>query len=100
MRVYRWVVSPRLRILTFGSAAALVIAGGVSAAFVGGVTGEFLTIVLMSVGLAGAVLLVFLEIGLSEDREYAREEKRRKRDRKVPGARRRPPPPRRPRRPG
>lgn len=96
--MYRCVVSPRLRILTFGSAAALVIAGGVSAAFVGGVTGEVLTIVLMSVGLAGGLLLVFLEVGLSEDREDAREEERRRRERRTPGARRRRPP--RPRRPG
>ena len=92
---------PRLRILVFGSAAALVIAGGACAALVGGVAGEVLTIVLMSAGLAGGLLLVFLEVGLGEERELARdEERRRKRDRKALDARQRPwlrPRPRRPR---
>ncbi|HZL48061.1 MAG TPA: hypothetical protein VFC30_03495 [Solirubrobacteraceae bacterium] len=92
---------PRLRILVFGSAAALVIAGGACAALVGGVAGEVLTIVLMSAGLAGGLLLVFLEVGLGEERELARdEERRRKRDSKALDARQRPrlrPRPRRPR---
>ena len=46
---------------------------------VGGVVGEVLTIVLISAGLAGALLLVFLEVGLSEERELARDEERRRR---------------------
>ena len=90
-----------MRILMFGSAAALVIAGGACAALVGGVAGEVLTIVLMSAGLAGGLLLVFLEVGLGEERELARdEERRRKRDSKALDARQRPwlrPRPRRPR---
>jgi hypothetical protein len=65
--------------VAFGSAALLVLAGIACAALVGGVTGEVLTIVLMSAGLAGALLLVFLEIGLSEERELARDEQRRRR---------------------
>jgi hypothetical protein len=69
-------MAPRLRWLAFGSCAALVVAGGACAALVGGVTGEVLTIVLMSAGFGGAVLLVFLEVGLSEDRERAQEEDR------------------------
>jgi hypothetical protein len=69
-------MSPRLRIVAFGSAVALVLAGVACAVLVGGVTGEVLTIVLMSAGLAGALLLVFLEIGLGEERDLAREEKR------------------------
>ena len=68
----------RTRLLAFGSAAALVVAGALSAAFVSGFTGEVLTLVLMSIGLVGAVLLVFLEVGLSEDRERARDEERRR----------------------
>jgi hypothetical protein len=72
-------VSRRWRILAFGSAAALVMAGAASAAFVAGVVGEVLTIVLMSAGLAGALLLVFLEVGLSEERELAQEQERRRR---------------------
>ncbi len=71
-------MSPRQRILAFGTAAVLVVAGGVCAVLVGGVVGEVLTIVLISAGLAGALLLVFLEVGLSEERELAREEERRR----------------------
>ncbi len=78
------VVAPRLRILAFGSAGALVFAGGVCVALVGGVTGEVLAIVLMSAGLGGGLLLVFLEVGFSEERELARdEERRRKRERQA-----------------
>ncbi len=92
-------VSPRSRLLAFGSAAALVVAGALCAAFVGGVTGDVLTVVLMSLGLGGAVLLVFLEIGLGEERDLA-EEERRRRSRRSLGARARwgrRRPPRRPR---
>jgi hypothetical protein len=94
-------VAPRSRIFAFGSCAALVVAGGVCAALVGGVTGEVLTIGLIAVGLGGALLLVFLEIGLGEERDRSRDEeqlRRRERRRLEIGART----PRRrwPRRPG
>jgi hypothetical protein len=69
-------MAPRARILAFGSASLLVLAGALCAALVGGLTGEVLAIALVSLGLGGAVLLVFLEVGLSEDRERAREEQR------------------------
>jgi hypothetical protein len=91
-------MSPRLRILAFGSALALVIAGGVCAALVSGVSGQILTIALVSIGLGGAVLLVFLEVGLSEDRDRLQEERRR-RLRDQGGGGRRPQRPRWPRRP-
>jgi hypothetical protein len=55
-------------------------------------TGEVLTIVLLSLGLGGAVLLVFYEVGLSEDRERAKEQRRPERQRPMR------PPMRRPRR--
>jgi len=61
----------RTRTLAFGACAALVLAGIVCAAAVSGVTGEVLTIVLLSAGLGGAVLLVFLEVGLGEERDRA-----------------------------
>ena len=64
----------RTRLLAFGSAGALVIAGAICAAVVPGLIGQLLTTVLMSLGFAGAVLLAFLEVGLSEDRERARED--------------------------
>jgi hypothetical protein len=72
------VVAPRPRVLAFGSAAALVVAGSICAALVGGLTGEVLAIALITLGLGAIVLLMFLEIGLSEERELAREEKRRR----------------------
>jgi hypothetical protein len=81
-------VSRRTRIVLFGSAGVLVIAGGACAALVGGVTGEVLTIVLISGGLAGGLLLVFLEIGLEEERDLARDQERR-RSRTNKGARER-----------
>jgi hypothetical protein len=67
----------RTRLLAFGSAGALVIAGAICAVVVPDLIGQLLTIVLMSLGLGGAVLLVFLEVGLSEDRERVREERQR-----------------------
>jgi hypothetical protein len=99
-------MSRRTRIALFGSAGVLVVAGGACAALVGGVAGEVLTIVLISGGLAGGLLLVFLEIGLEEERDLARDQERRRtrtnmdaRERKSPqtGARTRLP--RWPRRP-
>jgi NADH:ubiquinone oxidoreductase subunit 6 (subunit J) len=71
-------VAPRPRVLAFGSAAALVVGGSICAALVGGSTGEVLAVALITVGLGAIVLLMFLEVGLSEDRELAREEKRRR----------------------
>jgi hypothetical protein len=91
-------VAPRLRVLTFGSAAALVVAGSICAALVGGLTGEVLAIALITLGLGAAVLLTFLEVGLSEERELAREEKRRRQ--RATNRERRLRPRRRRRRPG
>jgi hypothetical protein len=91
-------VAPRLRVLTFGSAAALVVAGSICAAVVSGLTGEVLAIALITLGLGAAVLLTFLEVGLSEERELAREEKRRRQ--RATDRKRRLRPRRRQRRPG
>jgi hypothetical protein len=94
---YLEVVAPRPRVLAFGSAAALVVAGSICAVLVGGLTGEVLAIALITIGLGAIVLLMFLEVGLSEERELAREEKLR---RQQAGDReRRLRPRRRPRRP-
>jgi hypothetical protein len=71
-------VPSRPRVLAFGSAAALVVAGSICAALVGGLTGEVLAIALITLGLGAVVLLMFLEVGLSEERELAREQKRRR----------------------
>jgi hypothetical protein len=71
-------VAPRARVLAFGSAATLVVAGSICAVLVGGVTGEAIAIGSITVGLGAIVLLLFLEVGLSEERELAREEERRR----------------------
>ncbi len=67
----------RGRIIAFGTAGALVLAGVVCAIVVGGLIGQLLTFVLIAFGLGGAVLLLFYEVGLSEDRDRAREERAR-----------------------
>jgi hypothetical protein len=72
-------VSPQARVLAFGSAAALVVAGSICAVLIGGSTGGVLAITLITLGLGAVLLLLFLEVGLSEEREYAREQKRRRR---------------------
>ncbi len=66
-------MSTRWRIAGFGSAAVLVLAGGISGALVSGTLGQVLAFVLIALGLVEATALVFLEVGLSEDRERARE---------------------------
>ena len=71
-------MAPRTRVMAFGSAAALVVAGGISALLVDGMTGEVIAWGLVTLGLGAAVILVFLEIGLGEDRERAKEEERRR----------------------
>ena len=69
-------MSTRARVIAFGSAALLVVVGVVLGALVGGSTGEVLVLVLAGLGLVAATSLVFLEVGLSEDRERAREHER------------------------
>jgi hypothetical protein len=97
-RRYLGAVAPRPRLLAFGSAAAVVVAGSICAALVGGLTGEVLAIALITLCLGAVVLLLFLEVGLSEERELAKEENRRRQ--RASDGRRRLRPRRRPRRPG
>ena len=72
-----------------------MVLAGVGAALAGGLVGQLLAIALITLGLGAALLLAFLEVGLSEDRERTRaEERRRQRAAKTagdrtPGARRR-----------
>jgi uncharacterized membrane protein len=70
-------MSTRARVLAFGSAAVVTLAG-VGAAVAGGLVGQVLAIALITFGLGAALLLIFLEVGLSEDRERARDEERRR----------------------
>jgi len=81
-------MSRRSRIIGFGSAALLVAAGLGCAAVLSPGLGEDLALVLISLGAILAVSLVFLEVGLSEDRERAREQAARAREEEK---RRRPP---------
>ena len=73
-------MSRRARIGAFGATVAVTLAG-VGAALAGGLVGQLLAIALITLGLGGALLLAFLEVGLSEDRERARDERRRRRRR-------------------
>jgi uncharacterized membrane protein YhiD involved in acid resistance len=70
-------MTKRGRIVGFGSAALLVIAGAVGAAAFPGTVGQLIALVLIGLGFVLATSLVFLEVGLSEDRERAREQARR-----------------------
>jgi hypothetical protein len=71
-------VAKRTRILAYGAAALLTVVGLGSAAL-GGFAGQVAGIALVSAGLGGALLLAFYEVGLSEDRARADEERRRRR---------------------
>jgi hypothetical protein len=96
-------MSPRARIFSYGTACVLVVIGGAAAALFPGLTGELLATALISIGLGGVVLLIFYEVGLSEDRERAEEaerdrraaERRARRSQRLPRSHR----PRWPRRP-
>jgi hypothetical protein len=96
-------MSTRARVLSFGGALLLVVLSGPLDALVGGVTGEAVAIALGSLGLIALVSLAFLEVGLSEDRDRAREDATRRRPPQPQPQPLRPPPsyrlPRRPRRP-
>ena len=59
----------------------LVVAGALSAALIDGLTGQLLGIVLVTVGLGAVVLLLFLEVGLSEDHARERDEEAQRRRR-------------------
>ena len=79
------------RIVWFGSAALVIIAGIVCAAVFAGGTGQILALVLIGIGLVLATSLVFLEVGLSEDRDRARESKAPPRNSPAKPTRRAPP---------
>jgi len=68
-------VTGRGRIVGYGSAAALIVAGGLLAALTSGTLGQVLGLVALGLGLVLVTSLVFFEVGLSEDRE--REERER-----------------------
>jgi hypothetical protein len=71
-------VSRRARILSFGTAGVVTVAG-VAAAVAGGLVGQVFAIALISLGLGGALLLAFFEVGLSEDHARERDDERQRR---------------------
>jgi hypothetical protein len=73
-------VSRRSRIVGFGSAGLLVLAGIACAVAFGGTLGQNLAFVLVALGLVLATSLVFYEVGLTEDRARADEEQARRRE--------------------
>ena len=68
----------RSRIVAYGAAAALTL-GGIAAAVAGGLVGQVLAIAGITFGLGGALLLLFYEVGLSEERDIERQRRRRRR---------------------
>ena len=71
-------MTPRGRAVAAAAVVGLILAGLLSALLLDGGTATFLTILFVSVAIVVAVSLVFYEVGLSEDRERAREERRRR----------------------
>jgi hypothetical protein len=70
-------MTTRSRILTFGGAGLVVVAGIACAVAIGGGVGQVLGFVLVAVGFVVAVSLVFYEVGLSEDHERERQDRTR-----------------------
>lgn len=81
-------MSRRSRVISYGSGGLLVAVGLAAGLVIGGTVGQIVAIALIGLGLILATALVFYEVGLSEDRERAREEAERRR-------RGQPPPPHR-----
>ena len=77
-------MSKRSRLIWFSSAGLLVLVGVTGGVALGGTIGQVLAIVLVGLGLILATALVFFEVGLSEDRERAREEAERRRREQPP----------------
>ncbi len=69
-------MTPRQRKLRFGAAVALVLIGVGCGAAISGTIGNTLATAFIGLGLIGVVSLIFYEVGLSEDRDRARETRR------------------------
>jgi hypothetical protein len=67
------------RVIAFGSAGLFVLAGTACAIALTGTLGQVLAFALIALGFVLATSLVFLEVGLSEDRELERERGHRRR---------------------
>jgi hypothetical protein len=71
-------MSSHARIAAFGAAGVFVTGGVLCAVLIGGFLGPLLALMLIGSGLVLVTSLVFLEVGLSEDRDRDRELARRR----------------------
>jgi hypothetical protein len=77
---------PSSRATRYGVAVAVVIAGILCGAIIPGTTGGTICTAVVGVGLVGVVSLVFYDVGLTEDRDRARDDRlRRPEDPPRPG---------------
>jgi hypothetical protein len=67
-------MSRRSRFAWYGSSGVLVVLGIMAATVLSGTTGQVLAFVLIGLGLVLLTSLIFLEVGLSEDRDRARDD--------------------------
>jgi hypothetical protein len=95
---YLEAVTRRERWLSYGTVVAIILLAGLCRLLIGGFAVELAALTVISIGLGAILLLVFYEVGLSEDKERAREEaaRRRRRAGKAHRDERRPLRPRRP----
>ena len=70
----------RQRIRAYGSAVALAAVGVICGFAVSGLVGQIIRLTLITLAMGAVILLVFYEIGLSEDKARALEEEERRRD--------------------
>jgi uncharacterized membrane protein YjfL (UPF0719 family) len=71
-------VARRERIRAYGAAAALALLGGILGFVIPGLVGQIVRLSLITLAMGAVLLLVFYEIGLSEDKARAREEEERR----------------------
>ena len=69
-------MSRRTRIVRYGASIAVALVGVACGALIPGSAGGTAATVLVGVGLVGVVSLIFYEVGLTEDRDRAREARR------------------------
>ncbi|HEY2602862.1 MAG TPA: hypothetical protein VGI67_14995 [Thermoleophilaceae bacterium] len=72
-------MEPRKRIYWYGSALVMVVVGVVCGFAVPGLVGDIIRLSLITIAMGEVLLLVFYEIGLSEDRQLAKDEEERRR---------------------
>ena len=72
-------MSGRERMRAYGAAAGLAVIGGICGFVVSGLVGQIIRLTLITLAMGAVLLLVFYEIGLSEDKARAREEEERRR---------------------